>query len=162
MNNTKSFNKIAINEKRVLVHYIKHVLCDDGDMKNIEYPIKSDVKPHKDFFSAFQGLKKYAIGYMELSPFVSSIEQAVLDKHVVTTVNITEDTDTVKIQISMNKYLTNGKCYSVTSPLIDLEDENYADLADFREDYWTLIEEAKEYLSGKNGEEQLSINFEAA
>ena len=162
MNSTKSFQKIAINEKRVLVHYIKHIIADDDEPRNIEYPIKSDVKPHKDFFNAFQNLKSHAIGYMELSPFLSSIENAVLEKHVVTTVNITEDTETVKIQVSMNKYLTNGKCYSVTSPLIDLEEDPYIHIGDFREAYWTLIEEAKGYLSGKNGEDQLSINFEAA
>lgn len=161
MESSRSFKKIAIKEKVTKVHYYKHIL-DGEEVKNIKYPIESDVTPHIDFVTAFQALKKYAIGYMELSPFKNGVDDSILEKHIVTALNITEDTETVKIQISMNKYLTNGKCYSITSPLIDLENEDFPEIKELSDIYDLVIDEATLYLKGKNGEEQMEINFEAA
>jgi len=162
-NTSKSFNKIKINDKKVEVHYVRHlVLPNDEGLRNIQIPMISDIKPHKDFFDAFQKIKETAIVYMEFSNFKNKVSKEVLEKHVVTTVSITEDTETVKIQISMNKYLGNNKCFSVTSPLIDLEHEDFSEIEQMREAYWDMISEAKLYLGGKNGEIQLKLVFEAA
>ena len=162
-NTSKSFNKIKINDKKVEVHFTTHlILPEDQGVRNIKIPIESDVKPHKDFFDAFQELKKYAIGYMELSVFKGAIDAKILDSHIVTTLSITEDQDTVKIMISMNKYLKGGKCYSVTSPLIDIYNEDFSELKKLQKCYDKVIAEAKLYLEGKNGELQLSFSFEKA
>ena len=161
MESSKSFKKIAINEKVIKVHFYNHII-EGEEVKNIKYPIESDVKPHIDFVNAFQALKRFAIGYMELSPFKNGVDDSILERHVVTALNITEYTDTMKIQISMNKYLSNNKGYSVTSPLIDLENEDFSELSELNQAYYLIIEEAKLYLKGKNGEEQMEIIFEAA
>ncbi len=158
---SRSFRKIKINDKKVEVHYTKHVMLEEG-IKNIQYPLESEIRPHVDFFAAFQALKKYAIPYMELSTFKNKVDEKTLDAHVVTTLSIKEEPDTVKIQVSMNKFLTSGKCYSVTSPLIDLYNDDFSEIKNLNEAYELLIVEAQEYINGKNGENQLSIIFDAA
>lgn len=166
-NYTMAFTKVKINEKKTEVHYVKHVklpedVQDEKGYRNVIIPMESEVKPHNDFFEAFQDLKKFAIPYMEMSQFKNKVDKKILEKFTVTTVSIKEDLDTVKIQVSMNKYLESGKCFSVTSPLIDLEEDEFSEIEDFRGAYWHMIGEAKEYLKGKNGEAQLKIEFEAA
>lgn len=166
-NYTMSFSKIKINDKKVGISYIKHVMLDEDvvdekGVRNVVIPMESEVKPHKDFFDAFQAMKKFAIPYLELSPFKNKVDKDILDKHIVNTVSITEDVDTVKIIVSMTRYLSNKKAHNVNTPLIDLEEDDFTEIDDFREAFWHLVSEAKEYLKGKNGEPQLKLQFEAA
>lgn len=166
-NYTMSFSKIKINDKKTVINYIKHVVLpneieDQRGVRNVIIPMESEVKPSRDFVMAFQKLKEYAIPYLELSIFNKKIEQEILDKHIVTGLSIMEDTDTVKIIISMTRYLKNKKAHNINTPLIDLENDDFTEIEDLRECFWTVIDEAKKYLKGKNGEEQLKLQFEAA
>lgn len=158
---SRSISKIKINEKNVVIRYIQHHSTKSGDVRNTTRTIKSDVKPHIQFFEIFQKLKNYAIGYMELTPFKSNIDESILSRHTVSTVSIVHDTDTTKILISMNKTLVNGKVYSLTSPLIDLEEDDFTEIEELKECFEDLIGEAESYLEGKNGEDQLEIKFDS-
>lgn len=158
---SKSFSKIKIKETGVEIGFISHVSVEE-DVKNVHTEIKSQVKPHQSFFKAFQNLKRFAIGYMELSMFKTNIEPHILDQYVVTAINIYEDMDTVKVKISVNKELSNKKMFSITTPLIDLYDEDYVELSELESAYQDLLAEAEEYLEGKNGDTQIKIDFKAA
>lgn len=159
---SRSISKIKITDKSVMIKYVQHHETGSGDYRNTTRTIKSDVKPHIQFFDTFQKMKQYAIGYMELTPFKSNIDESILSRHVVNSIKVVEDTDTTKIMISMNKTLVNGKVYSVTSPLIDLENDDFTELEDLSTCFYDLIGEVESYLDGKNGEEQLEIKFDAA
>lgn len=156
-----SIRKIKIDEKSVVIDHVSHHSTDEG-IKNSVIPLKSEIRPHKDFFIAFQNLRQFAIDYMELSMFRGKkIDEKDLQKHIVTTLSIKESTDDMKVQISMNRYMSNGKCYSLTSPQISIYYEtDYDRLNDLELAVKEVISEAEQYLSGsKNGEEQLSIRF---
>lgn len=163
MKSTTSIRKIAINEKRVEIDYVRHDFTDDERVLNSKKNIKSEVKPHKDFFELFQELKTHAIPMLELSPFKNGADQKILEKHIVTTLNVFQSDEDDIIMISMNKYLANGKCYSVTSPRIEMASYDYPKLNELETLVADIIEEARLYLKReKHGEEQLELNFEAA
>ena len=160
---SRSIRKIKINEKKVEVHYTLHHYTDDERVLNSDVPLKSQVRPHIDFFNAFQAIKKHAISLMELSLFKGKVDEKTLDKHTVTTVNLFEGDDDTIVMISMNKHLASGKVYSVTSPRISLNNEDYDKIGDLAKMISKLEDEAHAYVKGeKNGEEQLELKFEAA
>ena len=160
---SKSFNKISIKPNKVEIGYISHINLEEGDIvKNVKNSISSDIRPHKDFYSAFSAMKKYAIGYMEITAFKTGIEQSVLDRYVMNSMSIIEDTDTVKITMSITKTLSNGKEFKIKTPIIDLLNDDYTDLKEMRHEFDILLNEASDYVDGKNGDTQLIIDFKAA
>lgn len=162
MKTSKSIKKIKINEKKVEIHYVLHHFTDDERVLNTEIPMKSEVKPHIDFFEAFQAVKEHVISLMELSLFKGKVDESTLKKHVVTTISFFEDDEDTKVMISINKYLSSGKCFSVTSPMISLVHEDYDKISTLSDQIELVVKEAREFIKGKNGEEQLAIKFEAA
>jgi hypothetical protein len=164
MKTSRSIRKIAINDKRVKVDHILHHFTDDERVLNSKIPIESEVRPHQDFVDKFQQLKKHAIPIMEFSPFKSpKVDEKIYNRHIVTTLNIIESDEGMTVMISMNKYLSNGKCFSATSPRIELESYDYPKLADLASLVDDIIEEALAYVNGeKHGEDQLTIRFNAA
>ena len=158
---SRSISKIKINDKAVVIKYVQHHTTKEGDVRNTTRTIKSEIRPHIQFFEVFQKLKQYAIGYLELTNFKTNIDEDTLSRHVVNAVSITQDTDTTKIIISMTKTLVNGKCFSVSSPMIDLENDDFTEIVDLSSCFDDLIGEADSYLDGKNGEEQMGIKFDS-
>ncbi len=150
-----------MTEKAVVIKYLQHHTTGEGDVRNTTRTIKSDVKPHIQFFEVFQKLKQYAIGYMELTPFKSNIDESILARHTVKSVSIIEDTDTIKIVITISKTLVNGKVFTIPSPLIDLEEDDFSEIEELKTCFDDLIGEAESYLDGKNGEDQMEIKFDA-
>lgn len=160
---SKSIKKIKINDKKVEVHFIQHDFTNDDRVLNTTIPMVSEVKPHLDFFNAFQALKEHAMKIMELTMFnTGDVDEKLKEKHVVTTLTIDEGDEDTILMISMNKYISTGQCYSVTSPRISMLNEDYKDISDLEQAYQLVEGEAREYLKGKNGEEQLEIAFIAA
>lgn len=163
MNSSKSIRKIKVDHRKVEVHYVEHLFTDDERVLNVSHQIKSQVKPHEDFVAEFQDLKLHAIPIMELSPFKNSVEEKQSEKHIVTTLNVFESDDDTVVMISMNKYLENGKCYSVTSPRIELGSYDYEKIDKLSELVDRIIGQAMDFVNGKkHGEEQLTLEFDAA
>jgi hypothetical protein len=157
---SKSLNKIKIKENGVEIGYTAHLPVDD-EFKNLDYTIKSNIKPHLLFFQAFQKMKKHAIGYMELTTF-KQIEESVLSKYVVNSIKIFEDMEDVKLEIVITKTLSNGKSVSMKTPMLGIYDSSYSEHVDLAACFEDLQAEAFEFLEGKNGETQLMLDFKAA
>lgn len=157
----RSISKIQMNDKSVTIKYVSHNTTKGGDVRNTTRTIKSEVRPHIKFFEKFQEMKSFSIAYMELSVFKNEIDKAMLANFVVTSIGITEDTDCTKVTVSMTRTLANGRNYSMTSPMIDLTDDEFTELEALNTCFDDLVSEAESYLEGKNGEEQLEIKFDA-
>lgn len=149
--------KVKIKEGLTFVDYEAYSHAENGDMITSEVPFTSDAKPHRDFFKAFQDLKVHAINICELAP---KIDKKAKDTHIVTTVTIKEAMgEDAMILISMNKYIKSGKCFSVTTPLIDLGSIEYDKLDVLNAEILILKSEAEAFINGKNGNQQMSIDF---
>lgn len=162
MNANRSIRKVKISEKKVDIAYVHHHYTEDERVLNTTKNVSSQVTPHKDFVDAFQELKMHAIPIMELCQWKNKVDEKSLEKHVVTTLSLFESDDSMVVMISMNRYLSNGKCYSVTSPRIELNSYDYDKLEQLVDLVDTVIEEADGFISGKkHGEEQLKLDFAA-
>jgi hypothetical protein len=148
----RTIRKIAINDKRVFVDHVNHIIADDA-IFNQEIALTSDMKPHRDFFDAFQKLKTHAVNICELAVFKD--DKKVLERHVVTTLSIIDNMDSRQIKISINKYTSKGTVFSVTTPLIHLQEEDYQELPQLVELIDTLENEANAFVDGKKHGENL-------
>lgn len=157
---SRNISTIKMNDKSVTVKYFKHHMTKEDDVRNTILTVKSEVKPHIQFFEQFQKMKQYAIAFMELSAFKNKVDESVLAQFVVTSVSISEDTDSTKVMVAMTRVLKNGRSYSLKSPLIDLADEEFTELEELNICFDNLVSEAESYLEGKNGEEQMEIQFD--
>lgn len=161
-NANQSIRKVKINEKKVEVHYVQHNYTEDEKVLNTVKKVSSEVTPHRDFVDAFQELKIHAILIMDLCQWKNKVDEKTLEKHIVTTLSVFESDDTLVVMILMNRYLANGKCYSVTSPRIELNSYDYDKLEQLATLVDTIIEEAGDYVQGKkHGEQQLKLEFAA-
>lgn len=159
----RHISKIAMNDKRTLVHYKSYHNLDDGDFRTNDVPLKSDIRPHKDFYEAFQGIKKHIVPIMGLGLFSNQTDADERARHIITTVNIYEGDEDTSIKVSLQRYHKNGMSFNCTSWLINLNHYEYEKIKQLRKDVEALVHEAELYATGKkNGEDQLTLNFEAA
>ncbi len=155
--------KVKINEKFVLVAFEQNHFTEDDRILTTKVPLKSEVKPHKDFFNRFQNLKGHAIALLELTGFKKEEkDKKVLEKHTVTTLNVWREDGGLQVMISINRHLKIGTL-SLTVPMIDLDNcEHYDNLKELKELVEDILREAEQYAKGeKHGEDQLELNFEA-
>jgi len=152
-----TIEKMKIKESLTLIEYSTHVFTEDGDMITSRFTLKSEAKPHKTFFDAFQGLKEHAINICELSLFKD--DQSVKKNHVVTGVTIKEHMDDSRVIISLLKYTKSGKCFSLNTPLVNLATEDYEKLDELAAELEILKAEAVEFIRGKNGNQQIALDF---
>ncbi len=155
--NQISIQKVRLKDKLTEIIYNSSVLTDDEEFVHTEHTFASNVVPHKDFYKAFQNLKKHGINICEIKLFGDETES--LAKHIVTSVKIKEGSEDNFAMISLNKFIKNGKCYSVTTPLIDLENEDYKELDELNADLEILKNEAINCINGKNGNQQMELDF---
>jgi len=152
-----TINKIRIKEKFTEVEYVTYQKTEDEELISSNFKCRSNAKPHKDLFNAFQKLKKHAANICELSVFNNDKKSEAAN--VVTSVRLMEDIDSSRVMISMNKYIKSGKCYSVTTPLIDLGKDEYEHMNELTSDIEKLKEEAEKFVKGKNGNQQIELDF---
>ena len=152
-----SIKKVKINEKVVVLTYDTNEIVND-ELVTMNYQLKSTIKPHPDFFTALQSLKRHFINLLEFDIFKDNKKTS--ERHTIHTLSIYEDMDDTRIIMSGNKYIKSGKCFNVNSPLISLDNEDYEGLTELNADVEIIISEAKEYINGKNGEVQYKIEFE--
>lgn len=161
MKTTKSIKKVKIKANRVVIDFVLHTETDDSRILNTYHTVDSEVRPHDDFVKAFQNLNIHGIRVCELTVFMEKIDQKILDKHKVTTLTFAESDEATQVVISLNKEIANGKLFSVSTPLINLYEDEYYDQEKIAEDVDKVIVEATKFIDGKNGEKQLEIKFAA-
>lgn len=161
MKTTKSIKKVKIKGNRVIIDFVLHTETDDSRILNSFHTVDSEIRPHEDFSKAFQDLKVHGIRVCELTVFMEKMDQKILDKHKVTTLTFSENDEATQVVISLNKEIGNGKVFSVSTPLINLYEDEYYGQEQMAEDVDKVIMEAMKYIEGKNGEKQLEIRFAA-
>lgn len=152
-----TIQKVKITKDRVTIKSVKHYVPDIE--KNEEFEPKyetniceSEVKPHRDFYAAFSDLKLHALVICELTKTPGKATEKEMDNFTMSGVSIHEDKGDIKIVLTGVKYLSNGQCITINSPNVDVEE-----VKGLNGEIKNLIKKAKAFLTGKNGEEQLSL-----
>jgi hypothetical protein len=150
--------KVTIKDKFTKIEYSTYTMSMDDELIRSKFVFTSQSTPHKDFVDCFQGLKKHAINICELSLFGE--EKKALQQHIVTNVKMIEDDDNNdKVIISFNKYVKNGKCFSINTPLTVLSGDEYNNATELLAELEILKSEAIQYIKGKNGVQATQLDL---